>query len=104
MRPHALHLRDSGGLKLIPYRAGTIGPAVEGIIIRRNAGDGTHKDGIVAMHEGLDADCGLFLQASGVIAGPFAERPFLNEIVRMHESFERYFRMRWNWQPRPRAW
>ena len=40
------------------------------------------------MPEGLDADRRLELAAAGIIAGPFAERPFVDQVVLMDETFE----------------
>src|SRR5258708_1202447 len=88
MRPHAFDLRDARGLQLIPHRAGAVGAAIEGIIVGRHAGNPPHQNGILPGHEGFEWDAGLFLQPAGVIAGPFAERPFGDQITRMHEAFE----------------
>ena len=46
------------------------------------------------MHESLDADYRLLLDAAGVIAGPLAERTFVAHIVGMNEALESDFRMR----------
>ena len=94
VRPHALHLRHAGGFELIPHRSRAIGAAIERIVVGRDAGDGAEQDRIVAVHEGLDADRRLFLQAAGVVAGPFAERAFVQQIVRMDETLEGDFGMR----------
>ena len=94
VRPHALHLGHAGGFELVPHRAGAIGAAIERVVVRRDAGDRAEQDRIVAMHEGLDADRGLLLQAAGVVAGPFAERAFVDQVVGMDEALEGDLRVR----------
>src|SRR5215472_888335 len=102
MRPDAFHFGHARGFNLIPYGAGTIGAAIERIVVGRDAGTRAEQDRIVAVHECLDPDRWLFLETAGVIAGPLAKRSFVEQIVRMDETFERDFRMRGDWQPRAR--
>ena len=99
MRPHAFHLGHARSFELIPHRAGPVGAAIERIVVGRDARNGAEQDRIVAVHEGFDADHRLLLQAAGVIAGPFAERAFVAQVVRMNEAFEGDLGMRRNRQP-----
>ena len=94
MRPHAFHLGHAGGFELVPHRAGAVRAAIERIVVGRDAGDRAEQNRIVAIHHGLDADRRLLLQAAGVIAGPFAERAFVDLVVRMDEALERDLGMR----------
>ncbi len=81
MRPDALHLRDAGGLELVPDRAGAIGAEIERVVVRRHCRNRAHQDRIVAVHQRLDANGWLQIAAAGVIPGPFAERAFLDLVV-----------------------
>src|SRR5450759_457026 len=55
------------------------------------------------MHQRLDTDRPLFLLAASIIAGPFTERAFVNQIVRMHKAFERDLGISRNRKPCARA-
>src|SRR6185437_15041593 len=89
VRPYALHLRDARRLELIPDGAGPVRAAIEGVVVRRDARNGAEQDRIVAHHHRFDADHRLLLQAAGVVAGPFAERSFVDPVVWMDEALER---------------
>jgi len=52
------------------------------------------EDGVVAINQGVDADCRLEIAAAGVVAGPLAERPFLDPVVGMDQAFEGDLRIR----------
>src|SRR5215471_20078615 len=94
MRPYAFHFRHASRFKLVPHSAGPVGAAIEGIIIGRYRRNCAQQDGLIAVHERFDADRRLFFRTAGVIAGPLAERPFLQEIVGMNEALEGDLRMR----------
>src|SRR5215471_13516122 len=98
MGPDALDFRDAGGFELVPHRTAPVGAAIEGVVVGRHAGHGAEKYWIVAVPEGLDADRGLALLAASVIAGPLAERPLIDEIVRMHEALKRDLSVGWDRQ------
>ncbi len=104
MRPDAFHLRHTRGFELIPHRTRAVSAAVERIIVRRNSRDRAEQDRVVAVHECFDADRRLLLETAGIVPRPFAERTFVEQIVRVNETFKRDFRVRRNWQAgaRPR--
>ena len=87
-------LRDAGGFELVPHRAAAVGAEIEGVVVRRHRRDRAHQDRVVAVHQRVDADRGLEIAAAGVIAGPFAERPFLDLVVGMDEALEGDLRVR----------
>src|SRR5205085_4115836 len=86
VRPDALHARHAGRLELPPDVRRTIGAAIVGIVVRRHRRYGAEQDRVLAVHERVNADDGLLLEAAGVIAGPFAERPLGDAIVRIDRA------------------
>src|SRR5207245_9406454 len=81
MRPQAFDFGHAGGFELIPYRAGAIRAAVEGIVVGWHRRDRAEQDRVVAVHEGRDADRRLLFLAAGVIAGPFPAPPHLAQVL-----------------------
>ena len=88
VRPHALHARNAGRFELVPHRAAAVGAEIERVVVRRHRRDRAHQDRVVAIHQRVDPDRRLEIAAAGVVAGPFAERPFLDLVVGMDEAFE----------------
>src|SRR5207247_7058482 len=61
--------------------------------------DRAQQDRVVPVHESRDADGRLFFSAPRVIAGPFPERPLIEQIVGMDKPLESDLRVRRNRQP-----
>ena len=94
MRPYALHAGDAGGLELVPDRTAAVGAEIEGVVVRRHRRDRADQDRIVAVHQRVDADRWLEVAAARVVAGPFAERAFLDPVVGMDQPLEGNLRVR----------
>ena len=88
MGPDALHLGHARSLQLIPHGAAAIGAEIEGVVIGGHGGDGAQQDRVIPVHHGLDADGGLGAAAARVIAGPFAQRAFLDDVVGIDIALE----------------
>src|SRR6516162_6482370 len=99
VRPYAFHFRHTGGFELVPHGAGAISAAVEGVVVGRHGRDRAEQNRVMAVHEGLDADRRLLFLATGVIAGPLAERPLFDQVVGMNEALEGDLRLRGNGEP-----
>src|SRR5256885_10998860 len=69
------------------------------IVVRRHRRYGAEEDRILAVHERVDADDGLLLEAAGVIAGPFAERTLGDAVVRVDRALEGNLGIRRDRQP-----
>src|SRR5262249_19129661 len=103
VRPHTLHFRHARSFELIPDRAAAIGAAIEGVVVGRDARDGAEQYRAIAVHEAFDTNGRLLLETAGVVAGPFAERPFINAMVGRDVTLERDLGICWNRQPGDRA-
>src|SRR5262249_31336163 len=89
VRPHAFDLRHASGFELVPNRAAAISAAIERVIVGRNARDGAEQHGVVAMHEAFNTNGWLLLEPARVVAGPFTERAFIDEVIERDIAFER---------------
>src|SRR5262249_42181494 len=101
--PHALHAWHAGSLQLLPDRASARRAAVEGVVVGRNARHGTGQHRVITVPERLHADCRALLHAAGVVAGPFTEGAFHDEIAFVDEALECDLGFRRNGQARLRS-
>ena len=100
--PHAQHLGHAAGVERTPdlRRPGdTLEQAgfIDGLVLRR-AGE----DRIMAVEDGLHVDAGPFLCVVGVIAHPFAERPFRPHLARHCFALDCDLTVGWNRKARIR--